>query len=128
MAIKNYMINDKWLDIAKQNIVEVESTDGVIGSVKVNGEEYGGGGGGSSDSITVTMSYTSDPDGLGMIVAKTTGLELAAVLPEPQEFELVGSGSALIFPFGMYQNVTGAEPYGGEGFLQVLDGATVVFS
>jgi hypothetical protein len=55
MAIKNYMINDKWLDIAKQNIVEVESTDGVIGSVKVNGEEYGGGGG-SSDFNTATVS------------------------------------------------------------------------
>lgn len=88
----------------------------------------GGGGGGSSDSITVTMSYTSDPDGLSVIVAKTTGLEMITVLSTPQELELVGSGSALIFPFGMYTNVTGAEPYGEMGFLTVLDGATVVFS
>lgn len=57
MAIKNYMINDKWLDIAKQNIVEVESTDGVIGSVKVNGQEYGGGGG-SSDFSTAEVTVS----------------------------------------------------------------------
>lgn len=43
MAVKNYLINDKWLDIDKQNIVEVKSTDGVIESIKLNGEEYGGG-------------------------------------------------------------------------------------
>lgn len=59
MAIKNYMINDKWLDIAKQNIVEVESTDGVIGSVKVNGEEYGGGGG-SSDFSTAEVTISNE--------------------------------------------------------------------
>lgn len=61
MAVKNYMINDKWLDIAKQNIVEVESTDGVIGSVKVNGEEYGGsGGGGESDFSTAELVLTNN--------------------------------------------------------------------
>lgn len=63
MAIKNYMINDKWLDIAKQNIVEVESTDGVIGSVKVNGQEYGGGGGSSDFStaeVTIVNNYSSE--------------------------------------------------------------------
>lgn len=60
MAIKNYLINDKWLDIDKQNIVEVKSTDGVIGSVKLNGEEYGGsGGGGSSDFSTATVEFIS---------------------------------------------------------------------
>lgn len=59
MAVKNYMINDKWLDIAKQNIVEVESTDGVIGSVKVNGEEYGGSGG-ESDFSTAELVLTNN--------------------------------------------------------------------
>ena len=61
MAIKNYMINDKWLDIAKQNIVEVQSTDGVIGSVKVNGQEYGGGGG-ESDFSTAEVTFISVSD------------------------------------------------------------------
>ena len=59
MAIKNYMINDKWLDIAKENIVEVKSTDGVIGSVKVNGQEYGGGGG-SSDFSTAEVTIVNN--------------------------------------------------------------------
>lgn len=89
---------------------------------------YSGGGGESVETITVTMSFTSDPDGLGMIVAKTTGLELATITPTPQEFELVGSGSALISPYGIYNNVTGAEPYGDTDLLTVIDGATVVFS
>ena len=56
MAIKNYLINDKWLDLDKQNIVEVKSTDGVIGSVKLNGEEYGGGGG-ESDFSTANAVF-----------------------------------------------------------------------
>lgn len=86
------------------------------------------GGGGSSDFITVTMSYTSDPDGLAVLVAKTTGLEMVKIFSTPQEFELVGSASALIMPYGMYENVTGAEHYGDTEFLTVIDGATVVFS
>lgn len=61
MAIKNYLINDKWLDIDKQNIVEVKSTDGVIGSVKVNGEEYSGsGGGGESDFSTAKVTVVNE--------------------------------------------------------------------
>jgi len=39
MATKNYMINDKWLDLDKQNIVELQSVDGVLDSLKVNGSE-----------------------------------------------------------------------------------------
>lgn len=70
MAIKNYMINDKWLDIAKQNIVEVKSTDGVIGSVKVNGEEYGGGGG-SSDFSTAEVTSSEDSEENTTITAIT---------------------------------------------------------
>lgn len=99
-------------------------TDGANGYSKVNVNVEGGGG----ETITVTMSFTRDPDGLGMIVAKTTGLELVTITPTPQEFELVGSGSALISPYGMYNNVTGAEPYEDTGLLTVVDGATVVFS
>ena len=102
---------------------EYNVTDYAVAEVNVSG-----GGGGSSDFITVTMSNTSDPDGLAIVVAKTTGLEMVTVLSTPQEFELVGSASALILPFGMYDNVTGAEPYGDTEFLSVIDGATVVLS
>lgn len=105
-------------DLVAGNIKKDVDILGVVGSYEAQG----------SDFITVTMSFTTDPDGLGMMLAKTTGLELINITPTPQEFELVGSGSALIFPFGMYNNVTGAAPYGEDGLLTVLDGATVVFS
>lgn len=58
MATKNYMINDKWLDINKKNIVELQSVDGVLDSVKLNGEEYGGGG--SSDFSTAEVTVTNN--------------------------------------------------------------------
>lgn len=53
MAYKNYKIKDNWLDIDKYNVVDVQSVDGVIQGVKVNGEDAGGGGG---DFSTATMN------------------------------------------------------------------------
>lgn len=44
MAYKNYKIRDNWLDIDKYNDVDIQSIDGVIQTVKVNGEDVGGGG------------------------------------------------------------------------------------
>lgn len=52
-----YGIHDKWTDIDKENDVLVQSTEGVIDSIKVNGEEYGGGG--SSDFSTAVMTITT---------------------------------------------------------------------
>ena len=43
MAYKNYKIRDNWLDIDKYNDVDIQSVDGVIQTVKVNGEDVGGG-------------------------------------------------------------------------------------
>ena len=54
MAVKNYGIHDKWTDLDKLNNVDIKSVDGVIESVKINGEEAGGGG--SSDFSTATMT------------------------------------------------------------------------
>lgn len=54
MATKNYMINDKWLDIDKQNIVELQSVDGVLDSLKVNGSEVVT----PSGKITITENGT----------------------------------------------------------------------
>lgn len=45
MAVKNYGIHDKWMDLDKLNNIDIKSVDGVIESVKINGEEAGGGGG-----------------------------------------------------------------------------------
>lgn len=105
MAIKNYMINDKWLDIAKQNIVEVESTDGVIGSVKVNGEEYGGGGGGSSDLSTaeVTSSENSEEN-----IGITAITEIAPNKETVAETSLSGgrTGTAVLYQGHQYVHIS----------------------
>lgn len=41
---KSYAVRDKWLDNAKDNLVEFKSVDGEISDLKVNGEPAGGGG------------------------------------------------------------------------------------
>ena len=48
------MINDKWLDLDKQNIVELQSVDGVLDSMKVNGSEIVT----PSGKITITENGT----------------------------------------------------------------------
>ena len=90
MATKNYMINDKWLDLDKQNIVELQSVDGELDSLKVNGSEIvtpsgkititengtdidiaqyaladvsvSGGGGGDLSTAEVTITNTTNSD------------------------------------------------------------------
>lgn len=54
MATKNYMIKDKWLDLDKQNIVELQSVDGELDSLKVNGSEVVT----PSGKITITENGT----------------------------------------------------------------------
>lgn len=54
MATKNYMINDKWLELDKQNIIELQSVDGVLDSLKVNGSEIET----PSGKITITENGT----------------------------------------------------------------------
>lgn len=58
MAYKNYKIRDNWLDIDKYNDVDIQSVDGVIQTVKVNGEDVGGGG--SSDFSTAEVTIASE--------------------------------------------------------------------
>lgn len=55
MAVKNYGIRDQWTNLDKLNNVDIKSVDGVIESVKINGEEAGGGGG-SSDFSTAEVT------------------------------------------------------------------------
>lgn len=47
---KLYSVHDHWTDIAKKNDVDIESIDGVITGIKVNGEDFGG--------ISWTQVYT----------------------------------------------------------------------
>ena len=53
MAVKNYGIRDQWTNLDKLNNVDIKSVDGVIESVKINGEEAGGG---SSDFSTAEVT------------------------------------------------------------------------
>lgn len=55
---KLYSVHDHWTDIDKKNDVDIESIDGVITRIKVNGEDYGG-------SITWESVYSGsiDPEG-----------------------------------------------------------------
>ena len=59
MAVKNYGIRDQWTNLDKLNNVDIKSVDGVIESVKINGEEAGGGGG-SSDFSTAEVSVENN--------------------------------------------------------------------
>lgn len=65
MAVKNYGIRDQWTNLDKLNNVDIKSVDGVIESVKINGEEAGGGG--SSDFSTATVTLTNPPQGGGTV-------------------------------------------------------------
>lgn len=51
---KLYSVHDHWTDINKKNDVDIESIDGVITGIKVNGEDYGGG---ESDFSTAEVTY-----------------------------------------------------------------------
>jgi len=54
---KLYSVHDHWTDIDKKNDVDIESIDGVITGIKVNGEDYGGGESGYS---TAKLTYEAD--------------------------------------------------------------------
>lgn len=59
--VKNYGIHDEWKDLNKVNDIVIKSVDGVIDSIKVNGEEAGGGGGGG-DYPTTTATWHEDTE------------------------------------------------------------------
>lgn len=62
MAVKNYGIHDKWTDLDKLNNVDIKSVDGVIESVKINGEEAGGGGGSNGEFKIANITWTNLPE------------------------------------------------------------------
>lgn len=60
MAVKNYGIHDQWTNLETINNIDIKSVDGVVESVKINGEEAGGGGGGVSIANVVLINNTED--------------------------------------------------------------------
>lgn len=87
MATKNYMINDKWLDIDKQNIVELQSVDGVLDSLKVNGSEVVT----PSGKITITENGT-DIDVAQYALADVNVEGGSSDLNNPIQLELTDDG------------------------------------
>ncbi len=57
---KSYNIHEKWSDLDKVNNVEINSVDGVIESIFVNGEPAGGGGGLTTAVLTVINTGSSN--------------------------------------------------------------------
>ena len=96
MAVKNYGIHDKWTDLDKLNNVDIKSVDGVIESVKINGEEAGGGGG-SSDLTWILPEQTVT---LVDLPVEVTGLRLD-LIPNSVVYVALKSTSA-----GLHGNIT----------------------
>ncbi len=64
MAIKTYGVHDQWPDLSKINNVEINSTDGIIDSIKINDEEQGGGGSGDFSTANVTIKINAEDNPL----------------------------------------------------------------
>ena len=93
MATKNYLINDKWLDIDKQNIVELQSVDGVLDSLKVNGSEVVT----PSGKITITENGTDiDVAQYALADVAVEGGGGSSDLNNPIQLELVVDSNHLV--------------------------------
>ena len=79
MAVKNYGIHDKWTNINTVNNVEIQSVDGVIENIKVNGEPAGGGG-------STTAKVTVIGKALTQFFGNVNGGSIAALLKENEEY------------------------------------------
>lgn len=53
---KSYGIHDKWTDLDKVNNIEIQSVDGVIEEITVNGEPAGGGGDFTTAYVTINTN------------------------------------------------------------------------
>lgn len=99
MAYKNYKIKDNWLDIDKYNVVDVQSVDGVIQGVKVNGEDAGGGGGGdllavgiyNTYNTTVTLRYFEEQGASSVVITVESGAGIAMSVPKNSGFMVTSS-------------------------------------
>jgi len=90
---KLYSVHDHWTDINKKNDVDIESIDGVITGIKVNGEDYGGGG--SSDfSIANVTVINKASNTFQLFMPYIFGNKMYAIT-NSQEFE---SGDVLQVP------------------------------
>ena len=102
--VKNYGIHDEWKDLNKVNDIDIKSVDGVIDSIKVNGEEAGGGGENSYTIKTIVVDYTTqepitDPD-LYVSAIPAFRIPFMDGDPEPYIFTMYDNGTIDLY----YQN------------------------
>lgn len=129
MAVKNYGIHDKWTDLDKLNNVDIKSVDGVIESIKINGEEAGGGGSSDFSTAEVELYYTLDsaefiPDTAEVILflpypenapSNEAQYQTTMVLTgNDKAYPILYKGEGLCMGISAYKNdvfyVTGGEP------------------
>lgn len=134
MAVKNYGIHDKWTDLDKLNNVDIKSVDGVIESVKINGEEAGGGGG-SSDFSTAEVTfvnpntqYPTDVNGPFSVSQYNLSIGKVEITPETTETItiILYKGTAII-ECNYVDSIDGAIEAGVEHRYSVTGNATVTF-
>lgn len=100
---KLYSVHDHWTDINKKNDVDIESIDGVITGIKVNGEDYGG-------SITWESVYSGSIDPEGEVSPFTADVSLTMTATDL--IKVVYDGVEYVLPKQVFNEKIyyGAEP------------------
>lgn len=102
MAVKNYGIRDQWTNLDKLNNVDIKSVDGVIESVKINGEEAGGGGGSSDFSTAeVTIQITTGNPDVYITIPTIVTSPMDMILN--QQYNAMNSSAAQILTLPLYK-------------------------
>jgi len=128
--VKNYGIHDEWKDLDKVNDIDIKSVDGIIDSIKVNGEEAGGGGG---DFTTANLKIVSANQGKVGVMLYGLMSPYYAYRAEAYAF----GGNDTVIPIILYQgqilletseatltiaNTSGAITYDSEASMYIITG------
>ena len=127
MAVKNYGIHDQWTNLDILNNVDIKSVDGVVESVKINGEEAGGG---SSDFSTaeVTIVNTLEED-IAVILPVLEGnvlkdsTDIGAGETQVLKMPIPTGGGAYIAPTNLLGTVSGDIEFE-DGLLIIMGNGT----
>lgn len=141
MAVKNYGIRDQWTNLDKLNNVDIKSVDGVIESVKINGEEAGGGGSSDFSTAEVTSSNDSEENIPVTVIGEIgpnmesviessigAGRTATAVLYKGHQYVAIGPKTVTINS-GSAEIITIPDPmFGDMNFLDITGDCTITIS
>lgn len=135
---KLYSVHDHWTDINKKNDVDIESINGVITGIKVNGEDYGGG---ESDFSTAEVTLVGKDGSVAGDVYLSTAAEEspAASVPrvnfianESHTYNAIlykGSAAALVAnPAHTIESITGDAQKLSPGAILITGDCTITIS